>query len=640
MLEGIRKKTKSVYILLIFGAIIVVFIFWGGGTGGDKSAGGSIVAIVNNESIPLKDYLDVYKRQVEYYRNTFKDEYTDEMARSLNLRGMALNIVVNRALAIQDAKAKGVGASDKEVQAYISEMPAFSVDGRFNREQYFNILDANRIDPAVFERSIGYDMVADKMKERIISGITVTDAEVRDAYFKENRRIELEYITVDSARFEDKVEITDDEAREYLAKNSSEFVVDLKIKASYAHVGFGGFEARAEVSEEEILEYYERNQLQFEKPAEVRVRHILLRPDYKGPDKAKADSAARSKAEEVLGKIKGGEKFEALALRFSQDRGSASAGGDLGWFARGVMLKSFEDAAFSLDPGEVSGVVKTEFGYHIIKMRERREAGRVPLKEVSDSIKARLKGEKGRAQAETLISGLQGPFIGAKSEEELATIVGELPGVTLTTTPEFREGDKEVFLATNPRLKDIIFLMDEGDVTRPVEVEGAFYIVKIVSRIDPHVSEYSLVSAEVRQRVKALKLRAMAGEEADGFLENIKGGEGLKGLAKARGLSVRATGLFSMAEGVIPKIGMYVGDNPAIFELTEAEPYYPQVAALDGKFYVLKLKRSREAQEAGLSAAAAALRSRLQTMKEDQALDDWIAGIREKADIQVFEELL
>jgi peptidyl-prolyl cis-trans isomerase D len=640
MLEGIRKKTKSVYILLIFGAIIVVFIFWGGDTGGDKSAGGSVVAIVNNETIAYKDYIDIYKRQVEYYRNTLKDEFTDEMASGLNLRGTALNIIINRVLAIQDAELRGIRASDEEVQAYISGMPAFLVDGRFNQEQYFKILNANRIDPAVFERSIAYDMVAEKMRDSIVSGITVTDMEVRDAYFKGNRRIELEYITVDSASFEDKVEVTDDEGREYLAKNSSEFFVPLKIKASYAHAEFAGFEARAKVSEEEILEYYKANPVQFERPAEVSAAHILIRPDYKVTDKAKADSAAKSKAEGILKKIKGGEKFEALALKFSDDPGSASAGGDLGWFKRGVMLKRFEEAAFSLNPGEVSGVVRTEFGYHIIKMAKRREAGLVPLKKVRGSIKARLKAESGRAQAETVISGFQGPFIGAQSEQDLKKIVGDIPGVTLTTTPEFYEDDKEEFLAVTPRLRDIIFTMDEGDVTRPVEVDGGFYIVKIVRRINPHVPEFSLVSAEVSRRVKLLKSMAMAGKEADTFLKNIKGGEGLKPLAKAGGLRVRSTGLFSMAEGVIPNIGMYIGDNQAISALSESEPYYPEVVAIDAKFYVLKLKRSREAPEAGLEAVRAEWRSRLQTMKKEAAIDEWVAGVREKADIQVFEELL
>ena len=351
MLEGIRKKTKSVYILLIFGAIIIVFVFWGGGTGGDKSAGGSIVAIVNKEPIAFKDYMDIYKRQTEYYRSTLKEQFTDEMARSLNLRGEAISIVINRALAVQDAEAQGVMASDAEIQRYISEMPNFQVDGRFNKEQYFNILDANRIDPGIFERSIGFDMVATKMRERVTDGVTVTDDDVRAAYFRENRRIELSYLTIDSASFESRVEVTDDDARGYLAENSSRFIVPLKIQASYAHVLFKDFEAKAKVSEDEISAYYEANPMQFEKPAEVRASHILIRSDYKAADKAEADKEAGSKAADVLKRIKAGEKFASLALKFSEDPGSASAGGDLGWFARGVMLKVLRGRRLRDGPG-------------------------------------------------------------------------------------------------------------------------------------------------------------------------------------------------------------------------------------------------------------------------------------------------
>ena len=640
MLEGIRKKTKSVYVLLIFGAIIIVFVFWGGGTGGDKSAGGSIVAIVNGEPIAYKDYKDIYKRQSDYYRDTLKDQFTDEMARSLNLRAAAINIVINRALAIQDAATKGVRANDKEVQDYISRMTEFHLDGRFSQERYFMILDANRIDPAIFERSIGYDMVAQKMREKVTSGITVSDTEVRDAYFEENRRVELEYIAVDSASFKDKVEVTDDEARGYLAENSSEFIVPLKIKASYAYVDIGDFEAKGKVREEDIKAYYESNPMQFEKGAQVQAAHILIRPDYKASDKSKANGAARSKAEGVLKRIKGGERFKVLALKFSEDPGSASAGGDLGWFGRGVMLQSFEDAAFAMAPGEVSGVVKTEFGYHIIKVKKKREAGLVPLKEVRASIKARLKAESGRADAEGLISGLQGPFIGAKTEEELAGIVGKLPGITFTTTPEFDEDDTGVLLVKNPIFRDIIFTMDEGDVTRPVEVDGGFYLIKIVKRIDPHVPEFAKISAEVIEKVNAEKSMASAAREADAILEKARGGESFKGLAKTAGVKLSSTGFFSMADGIVKKIDMYVGDNKAIFALTEKEPYYQEVVAVGGQYHILKLKRSEEAVEAGLSKAEADLRKRLQTEKEEFALDDWIQGVREKAEIEVFEDLL
>ncbi len=640
MLEGIRKKTKSVYILLIFGAIIIVFVFWGGGTGGDKSAGGSIVAIVNNEAILFKDYMDIYKRQTEYYKDTMKEQFTEEMAKSLNLRGAAINIVINRTLAAQDAESKGVKASDKEIQKYISGMPNFQVDGRFNQEQYFKILGANRIEPGIFERSIGFDMVAAKMRERVTEGITVTDSEVRTVYFRENRRIELSYLTIDAASFEGSIEVGPDEAREYLGQNSSQFVVPLKLQVSYAHVAFKDFQAKARVGEDEVSAYYESNPMQFEKPAELRASHILIRPDSKIADKAEAEAAAESKAADVLKRIKNGEKFATLALKFSEDPGSASAGGELGWFARGVMLRSFEEAAFSMAPGEVSPVVKTEFGYHIIKVIKRREAGLVPLKKVRAEILARLKADKGRATAEALIAGLQGPFIASTSVEELAAAVAELPGVKLTTTPEFHDDDRSVMLLTNHIFKDIIFTMGQGDVTRPVEVDGVFYLIKIVKRIEPHVPEYSLISAEVLKRVKGDKSKALASAKADELLEKIKGGGEFSAIGKAEGLRLRSTGLFSMAEGVIPNIGMYVGDNPPIFTLTSAAPHYMEVVAVGPKFYLLKLKSAVEAAKSGFGGAEGALRSRLQTEKEERAIDDWIDGVREKADIEVFEELL
>lgn len=640
MLEGIRKRTKSVYVLLIFGAIIIVFIFWGSGPGGDDGRGGNVVAVVDGEPILLKDYLDVYKRQVEYYRNTFKDQFTDEMAQRLNLRYTSIEILINRTLAVMDAEAEGIRAGKGEVRELIAQMPAFNLDGVFNEEQYFRVLEANRLDPAGFEKSIGYDIIAAKMKEKVTSDVTVTETELRDAYFRENRRIDLEYVTVDPAGFSDAIEVGDDEARAYLADNSSGFVVPLKMKAFYAHAGFNDFTAGVEVSGEEISEYYEKNPVQFERPAEARASHILIRPDPDAVDMEEAGQRAMSMAEDVLKRVRQGESFKQLALKFSQDPGSAAKGGDLGWFPRGVMLKPFEDAAFSLAVGEVSKVVKTGFGYHIIKLEERREAGFVALDEVAASIKARLKGEKGREAAETVMEGLQGPFINAKSVEDLEKAVGEVPGVRFTLTPGFYEDDREVLLAREPRFRDIVFTMNEGDVTRPVETAEGFYMIKILEKVEPHVPEYSLISAKVRERLGERKLKAMAGKSADGFLKKVKGGEDFGALARAEGLKVGRTGLFSMADGLVPKIGAFIGENEGLFDLGELVPYYPNVISREGKFYVLKLKGVEEAREEGLLKASEALSGRLQAMKEDEAVNEWLRGLRTKAEIKVFENLL
>ncbi len=640
MLEGIRKRTKSVYILLIFGAIIIVFVFWGVDPGGDGGREGNVVAMVGSDPILLKDYKETYKRQVEYYKNVFKEKFNDEMAMRLNLRYSSLDILINRTLAVRDAEAEGIGASAEEVRELVARMPAFSVDGVFNEERYFRVLETNRMDPAGFEKAIGYDIITSKMRKKVTAEVTVAETEVRDAYFRENRRINLEYITVDSAGFSGTVEIKEDEARAYLADNSSGFVVPLKMKAFYAHAGFGDFEAGVEVSGDEVREYYEKNPAQFERPAEVRSSHILISPDPDARDREEAGQLAMSKAEEVLERVRRGEPFKQLAIRFSQDPGSAAKGGDLGWFQRGVMLRPFEDAAFSLSVGEVSKVVKTSFGYHIIKLEEKREAGLVPLKKVAASIKARLKGEKAREEAGTLMEGLQGPFISAKSVEELEKAVGEVPGISFTLTPGFHEDDTKVFLARDPRLRDIVFTMNEGDVTRPVEIAEGFYIIKILERVEPHVPEYSLVSAKVKERLGALKSRAMAGKSADEFLKKLKGGEGFAPLAGAEGLKVDRTGFFSMAGGFVPGIGALIGEHKGLFDLSELVPYYPNVISMKSKFYVLKLKGVKEAGEKGFARAREEMRGRLQIMKEDEAVNEWLLGLRAKTEIKVFEERL
>jgi peptidyl-prolyl cis-trans isomerase D len=368
MLEGIRKKRNSLLILLVLGAIIVVFIFWGIGPTGDGGGGGSVVATVNREAIGLKDYLGFYKRQTEYYRETYKDQFTDEMARSLDFKYQTLNIMINRVLALKAADDAGIKVSEEEVRGVIMGMQAFSRDGIFNEEQYFKTLSANRITPSEFEESIRSDIIADKMRHKVTAAVSVTPEEVKKAYFDEFRMVDLAYIEISGERFSKSVRVTDEEAKAYLDESSSEFVVPAQVRAFYAHAPYDDFTKMVKVTDTEIKGFYERFPERFSRPEEVRARHILIRPEYKGKDRAEDEAEAKKKADEVLELVKRGEDFGALAKRLSDDPGSAQKGGDLGWFARGVMIKPFEDTAFSLEAGSLSGVVKTEFGYHIIKV--------------------------------------------------------------------------------------------------------------------------------------------------------------------------------------------------------------------------------------------------------------------------------
>ncbi|HLC19072.1 MAG TPA: SurA N-terminal domain-containing protein [Thermodesulfobacteriota bacterium] len=646
MLEFIRKRTKSLYILLVFAAIIVVFVFWGVGPSGPGGGDANVVATVDDEVITLREYTDFYRRQVEYYRDVFKDRYTPEFEETLNLKKVSMDILINRSLAVAEGDAQGIGATKEEAQDLIMSMPAFQEDGVFNKERYFEALDSQRIKPAEFEEAVRRDIITAKMRESVVKEITVTEDETEAEYLKDNRHMNLNYITVDPAGFTGEVEVTDEDAREHLKANSTEFIVPAKVKAFYAYADFEKFRKRAKVKDTEIKGYYEANPGQFMKPAEVKASHILMRPEGEG-EGPKED--ARKRAEGLIERIKGGEDFAKLAREFSKDPGSASRGGDLGWFQAGVMVKSFEDAAFSLKKGEVSAPVETPFGWHVIKVEDRKEPEARPLLDVRDFIEKRLAVERAYEGARGAVRGLEELFKTEEDTEKLKKAAGEA-GLEMSLTGYFTQEDLDVGLSQVERFRDIVFLLQKGETSGAVETMQGFYILKVVDRKDAYLPEYSEVAGEVKGRLTGIKAGELARKKVDELLARLKGGEGaeggegredLKTLAKKEGYRLRETGPFTRAEGFIPGLDAFVGENEAIFALGKENPLYPEALANEGRFYLLEFNGSMEADLKDLTPEAIeALRERLLQEKQEQAVNAWLAELRKKYKIMVFEDRL
>lgn len=639
MLESIRKSRNSMIILFAFAAIIIVFIFWGVGPGG-KDGGSNAVAVVDGDEISARDYANLYKREVEYYKNTFKEQFNDELAKKMNLKERALDILINRSLAMKEAKAEGIKVSEKEVQEAITAIPAFSKDGAFDKDTYFKVLSANRMKPAEFEKSVEQDLLTAKIRDRIVKDIKVTDAEIKEAYMKENRKFDFNYVAVEGSRFASSIKVTDDEAKEYLKKNGSAFMTPVKIKAFYAYASYNDIAKKVKVSEAEIKEFYERNKKDLEIPPAVKARHILVRPDEKAADKEKAKKEAKDKAEALLKKIKAGGNFAELAKANSQDPGSAKQGGELGWFQKGVMVKQFEEAAFALKKGETSGLVETEFGYHIIKVEDKKDAGVMSLEEAKDSLVKALSAQKAHNNIKEALNLLEKPFKEAKNVEELKKAASANKDIKTGETPLFSEEDNNVALVRNETLRDAVFQLKGGEVSRVIDTPEGTYLIKAVERVDAHVPDYAEVAGKVKERLAAEKANEAAKNKAEEMIKKVKGGEDIAQIAKTEKFKVDSTGYFSRSEGFIPKIGAFAGDKEQLFEVKMDKPYYPEVLPHNNKFYVLKLNGIKDPDEAGLEKRKDELKARLLAVKQDEALNKWLLGLRSKAKIKINEQLM
>ena len=637
MLEGLRKRRNSIVVAAVFAVIIIVFIFWGVGPG-DKSSSPDVIALVNGEEVTVKDFSSLYNRQYEYYKSLFGGRFSKEMAENLGLKKKALDILINRRLALREAKREGVTASDVEIQEAIMAVPSFKSGGSFDRDLYFRTLSSNRIKPAEFERSIAEDIVAEKMQEKAAKDVLVTDEEVREAFLRENRRYNLGYATLDALNFASRVKVEDAEAMEYLKRNASQFVLPVRINAFYAYAPFSAFQRSAAVTDGEVREYYDKNPGQFEAPEKVRARHILVRPDEKEKDREKAANDALALSEGLLKRIKKGEKFSDLAKRYSDDPGSKKGGGELGWFQRGVMVRSFEDAVFALKKGEVSGVVSTEFGYHIILVEERAEAGPIPFGEARGKTREMLLKQKAWTQARDAAREIERAFKEAKDADGLKKAASAHKGASYASTGLFSAEEERVEFARDVRLKETALSLKTGEVGRPVETDKGIYVMKIIERVEAHTPDFKDIAFRVRERLRVEKAREEARKTAVELIKKAASGEDVSALLKKEKLRMEETGYFTRAGGFIPKVGVPIAEYEKVLLLKKEAPYYAEPVNTNGKFHVIRLKDVKEADESIFEKGKNEIRERLLSDKREAALGAWLEALRSKAKIRVFED--
>jgi len=290
------------------------------------------------------------------------------------------------------ARAEKFIVSDAQLQQFIASVPTFQVDGRFDNDRYRMFLAAQNMPAPYFEQRVRQDLVTGAVQDAIIQGnIVARSSAERFVGLLEQQR-ELALATIDADPFVKDVKVDDAQVKDFYDKNTAAFQIPEQARIEYLLLTPEALSAQVTVTPEELKKQYDASAAQYTAPEERSAAHILIpvAPDAK--DDAKA--AARKLADEVYAKVKANPaKFADLAKEFSKDPGSAQQGGDLGSFGRGSMVKPFEDAVAKLKPGETSGLVESEFGFHIIRLHERRAAGVAPFEEVRPMLEARVRGE-------------------------------------------------------------------------------------------------------------------------------------------------------------------------------------------------------------------------------------------------------
>jgi peptidyl-prolyl cis-trans isomerase D len=632
MLKYMRTHATSWIIKVGLVFIIVVFAFYFG-WGRIRGRHEGMVAKVNGQFISIKDFHQTYQNLLAFYNNRYKDRLTEEMIRFLGLKQQALDELINNILLYQEGLRMNLRVSPEELRKSIQTSPLFQVNGKFSREMYLRLLRFNQIEPGDFEQMQEQQLLIDKLKNVVLQNTSiVSEEEAREAYLTENERVNLEFIKIEPAVFLEKSVVTRAEVEEYFSSHRESFRIPEKVNLQYMVFRPKEYRDKVEVSEEEIKTYYEVNIDDFVMQKQVRARHILIKVS---PDAdPQGVEEARKRAEEILARAKKGEDFVSLAKQYSEGP-TAEKGGDLGYFPRGRMVKEFEEAAFSLNPGELSTVVRTQFGFHIIKVEDVKEERTQSLDEVRKSIESTLRDQKAQEVAERSVEeAFYIMYKGGDMEK-----VAEEYHVPIEETGFFSRGENIKDIPPNDEITSIVFSLKEGEISPGIEVSKNIYLFRLTEKQQPRLPELEEVRDKVEKELREKKAREKAESVAEELLAELKGDKPMIEAATSEGLKVEETGLFKRWTNYIPKIGSSEGVVEVISLLNAENPYPDRPMKIGEDWVLIRFKELERPDMKQFESERQTWEEMLRYRKGEEGYRRWLAALRGRSKIEIIRDV-
>ncbi len=619
-----RKHAGNWAIKILLGAIVIVFIFWG--VGSFRSGRGGRVAKVNGDQITLDEYRDTYNNLMEQLRARFGNKLDEKMIKTLQVKRQALNRLINNRLLIQEAEKLKFRVSQKELTEAILHIPAFQRGGVFDRYLYKNVLDQLRMTPESFETAQKDQMLIDKLRAIVTGNAKVSDQEVRAWYNWLNTSVDIEYAFFDPSRYKD-AQPSEKQIKTFYEKHKENYKTDTMLKVRYVHFDPKQYRSQVKLSDSEVRDYYDENLDSFKVPKKVVARHILIKVS---PD---ADAETVKKAKERALKIyklaKEGKDFAELAKKYSEGP-SRNNGGYIGEFTKKTMVKPFADKAFSMKAGEISEPVRTQFGWHIIKVEKVIDAHTTAFKDAKKEIEQKLTDNKAKslaydaAQSVSDIAYEGDDLINAAKERHLEIL----------TTGFFSRKDPAKGISNPSKFADIAFDLSTGEISDVQEFKDGYYILQLLKKVPPEIPPLD----KVRERVLADLVKEhqdeKANADASAFLAALKSGKTMSEESKHFHLTPKTSGFFKRNSS-IPDIGYDRGISDAAFQLTNKKKLPENVLKGAKGYYVIEYKGRKIIESDTFDKEKETIRQQLLAQKKSEIFDALLAQLKSKAEITI-----
>lgn len=594
------------------------------------AAPNDIVAQIEGRAITTETFRRVYYQQIQSYQAAYGGNIDEQVLRQLGIDRQILEQMIDEQAALVEAARLNLTVNDIEIRERVTSLPGLQEDGVFIGEVRYRELLRSQIPPLTtpqFEESIRDSLLLEKLEGVLTQWIDISEDEVREEYRLRTEKVKLDIVTFSPDDYKTDVTVTDTELAEHLNNNAATYEIPDKRKIRFLAIEAESLRAEINVTPQEVETYYNTNLPQYSTPEQIRASHILFNSE--GADEV----ALRTKAESVLAEARAGADFADLAEQHSDDTGSASLGGDLNYFGRGQMVPAFETAAFSLMPGEISDLVQTDFGLHIIKVVDKQEAFNRPLDEVREQIADQLQWQRALDRASAVATELSNTIAGPDDLDRVALERGwEVKESNFFGRNEPIEG-----LGMAPGVASAAFEFTEGEVGGPLQTASGQVFLTVIDQQDAYAPELDEVREDVTADLTDIKAMDLARTRAAELTPQLQ--QATNFVATANRLRLNPTATEFITRGTaLPEVGQNDAIDEIVFALDVGGT--SDVLSTDDLAVVVHVVDREEITEDGLAAAKEALRAELIAYQQNRFFSAYMRKAKDSMAIEINQTTL
>ena len=591
---------------------------------------GAVIAEVEGREVRAGEFQRRYQSQIQAYQGAYGGKVSAQLLRQLGVERQVLQQMIDEQAAITEAERQGIRVSDEELAQQIFSIPAFQDKGRFVGEQrYEQVLRSQRppISKGDFEESLRRSMLVTKLRSTLTDWMSVSDAEIEREYRHRNEKVKLQLVALTADTFRDKVSVSDADVQTHYDAHKAEYRIGERRKVKFVLVDMDQARAKATVPEADVRRQYNETIEQYQTPEQIRASHILISTD------GKDEATARKQAEDLLAQVKAGGDFAALAKADSDDAASKANGGDLDYFARGRMVPEFENVAFSMAPGQVSDVVKTQFGFHIIKLVDKKGGTTRSLDDVRAQITEQLKFRRAQEAVEAQARTLEGKIKRPVDFEQVA----KGSGYAVQESGFFTREEPIPGIGAAPAVAQAAFQLKDGEVSRAVNSARGPVILTVTGKRDPYVPPLDEVKDKVKNDVTQERAKELSRQRANEIAATLRSAKDFTAAAKAQGLEAKSTELVAR-DSAIPDVGVSPEIDKVAFSLPVGGVSEP-IAAGTGAV-ILRVADRDDVTPEEFRQGRDAFREQLLSERRGQFFGAYMNKVKQKMSIEVNDEVL